>query len=62
LIEQRLEELEVALVDEGHVHRRALERLRGAESSKPSADDDHSVVVGHLSRLAAVVEQGVGQR
>jgi hypothetical protein len=62
LVEQGLEQMEVALVDERHLDRRALERPRGAEPPEPAADDDHSVVLGHLTRLADVAEQDASQR
>ena len=39
LVEQRLEEMVVAAVDERHVHRRAAERLGGGEAAEAAADD-----------------------
>jgi hypothetical protein len=47
LIEERLEEVEVALINEGDGSVGALESLRGNESAKAAAEDDNFVCTGH---------------
>ena len=44
LVEQGLEQVVVAPVDEGHLHGCVGERLRGLQSPKPAADDDDASV------------------
>jgi hypothetical protein len=39
LIEQRLKEMVIGLVDEDNINRRTTEGFRGCQTSKPSADD-----------------------
>lgn len=56
-----LNEIKVASADQGRVHWRCLERPRSAESAEFAANDDHPVLVAHLSRLGMVQEQGAGQ-
>ncbi len=48
LVEQRLEEMMIALIDDGDAHARALESLRDGESAEAAADDHH-VVRGDLA-------------
>jgi hypothetical protein len=43
LIRERLEQVEVPSVDEGHFDRRSPKLSDGLESAKAAADDDHSV-------------------
>ena len=40
LVEKRLEQMEVAAIDEGDANRGSAERLRGVEAAKAAADDD----------------------
>ncbi|MNE85365.1 hypothetical protein D3C80_1823560 [compost metagenome] len=53
LVEQGLEEMMVAPVDEGDPHRRAGKPLDELQSAKPAADNDHVMPVLHVlsSRL-----------
>ena len=48
LIKQRLKEVEIAAVDEGHPGRSALERLRGIESAEAAAEDHDVRSVRHF--------------
>jgi hypothetical protein len=41
LVEQRLKQVEVPAVDDGHFDRRAPQVLRGVQSSEASTDDHH---------------------
>src|SRR5580704_10383433 len=43
LIGQRLEQMEVAPVDERHVNRTAMQLLHGLEAAEAAADHDHAV-------------------
>ena len=47
LVEEGLEEVEVALVEEGDVYVGALEGLRGDEAREASAEDEDAVWRGH---------------
>jgi hypothetical protein len=46
LVDERLEEVEVAPVDEGHRDRRVLEVLGGLQPAEPAADHDHAMHAG----------------
>ena len=41
MVEKRLEQMEVAAIDEGDANRGSAERLRGVEAAKAAADDDN---------------------
>jgi rare lipoprotein A len=41
LVQQRLEEMVVAPIDEDDVHRRFAQSLRGIDAAEPAAEDDH---------------------
>ena len=49
LIEQRLEEMEIAPVNQRHVHLRALQLLRRAQAAKTTAQNHHSMARCHLA-------------
>jgi len=57
LIEKRLEEMEVAFVDEGDGCVGVFEGLRGDESAKTAAEDENSVCAGH-SKSTVLVKWG----
>lgn len=52
LIEERLEEMEVALVEEGDVHVGVFEGLRGDEARETSAEDENAMGIGHGQRFS----------
>jgi len=47
LVRQRLEEVEVAAIDQGHVHGRVAQRENGLEAAEAAADDHDSVGGAH---------------
>ena len=51
LVEQRLEQVEVAAVDEGDVNVCPLQGLRGGQPAEPAADDHDLVPLGHGGHL-----------
>ena len=53
LIEERLEKVEVAAVDQRDVNWRVFQRDHGAEAAESSADDDHTMP-GRHSPLAVI--------
>ena len=63
LVEQRLEEMEVALVDEGNANRRPAECLGGIESREATAeDDDVGARVGRWYRPGRIEDAKLGTR
>src|SRR5581483_7613743 len=64
LIRQRLEEMEVAAVDEGDVDARTAQALRGLQPAEAAADDDDAVHVTASSarpRPAAALRRSPGR-
>ncbi len=59
LIEQRLEEVVVAAVDERHVHLLALELLDGFQPAEAAADDDDARAAGARPARRASVRGGL---
>ena len=64
LVSQRLEQVEVASIDEGDVHRKPGEVQRGLDPAKPAADDDDSGAISdiafHESRTPRVRQDSIG--
>ena len=53
LVEQRLEQVVIAAVEQGDADRRALQRLSGGEPAEPSADDhDMWGFIRHMRHIA----------
>ena len=52
LVEERLEEVVVAPIDQRHLHRSAAQRLGGVETPEPAAQDGHARLshAGHSKR------------
>lgn len=53
LVEKRLEEMEVALVDEDEFGVGAFEGLRGDQAAEAAANDKDAMLAGHISPSAA---------
>ena len=47
LVEERLEEVEVALIDEGDLGVGAFQSARGYQAAETAAEDDDAMLVGH---------------
>src|SRR5262249_25085268 len=63
LVEQRLEQVKVAPVDQRHLQRRPTEAPRGAEPAEAAADDHDAVYAGHVSALRPawlIFSNGIG--
>ena len=48
LVEERLEEMEIALIDEGDLGVGALQGARGDQAAETAAEDDDAMRVGHV--------------
>jgi hypothetical protein len=59
LIEQRLKQMEVALVHQRYVHGRSPQRLRGEQASE-SAPENDDAVLRRAKRFYTTIRFGVG--
>ena len=57
LIEQRLEQVEVAAVDEGDFHRRIFHGMDGIEAAKAAADNDNLVFSFSTQRFISLARR-----